>query len=218
MHYVVFMAQRYPDLPAHPELTFEQALWDARVSLLAGIDEAGRGPLAGPVAAAAVILPADPKVAGLLSLVNDSKRLSPAARQSARLQIQKVALTWGVGFASSAEIDALGILPATRLAVHRAIAELSPPPEHLLLDYLFLPDSPLPQTSLIKGDCRSLSIAAASILAKTARDAFMLDVDTLYPGYGFATHKGYGTPAHRQRIRTLGPCPIHRQSFSLLGK
>jgi ribonuclease HII len=170
------------------------------------------------VTAAAVILPADPAVAERLPGVRDSKQLSPSARQAARQRILDAALSWGVGFASPQEIDDLGILPATRLAAQRALDGLMVQPEHLLLDYLFLRESLLPQTSLIKGDCRSLSIAAASIMAKTARDALMLELDALYPGYGLASHKGYGTSAHRQAIRRLGPCPIHRQSFTLLGK
>jgi ribonuclease HII len=170
------------------------------------------------VAAAAVILPADLQVATRLAGVRDSKQMSARSRQKARDLIQAHALTWGVGFASVQEIDQLGILPATRLAASRALQALSVQPEHLLLDYLFLGDSELPQTSLVKGDCRSLSIAAASILAKTTRDALMLELDQQYPGYGLAAHKGYGTPAHRQAIRRLGACPLHRQSFALLGK
>lgn len=212
------MARRYADLPPCPNLAFEQALWKAGVRLVAGIDEAGRGPLAGPVAAAAVILPADPQVEERLQGVRDSKQMSPSARQAARLRIIEAAQAWGVGFASAQEIDELGIFPATRLAAQRAMDGLALYPEYLLLDYLFLRESSLPQTSLIKGDCRSLSIAAASVLAKTARDAVMLELDAQYPGYGLAAHKGYGTVAHRQAIRLLGPCPIHRRSFALLGK
>jgi len=212
------MVPKYTDLPPGPDLTFERALWASGVRLVAGIDEAGRGPLAGPVAAAAVILPDDPQVIAWLSGVRDSKQLSPSARQAARQKVIAIALGWGVGFASAEEIDGLGILPATYLAAHRALAELALQPEHLLLDYLFLRELALPQTSLIKGDCRSLSIAAASVLAKTARDALMLELDAQYPGYGLAAHKGYATDVHRQAIRRLGPCPIHRRSFTLLGK
>lgn len=212
------MAQRSVDPPACPDLSFEQALWSAGVKLVAGIDEAGRGPLAGPVAAAAVILPDDLQVVDQLHGVRDSKQLTPKNRQSARQRIIDYALTWGVGFASSQEIDELGILPATHLAAKRALEQLRIAPEHLLLDCLFLRETALPQTSLIKGDRRSLSIAAASVLAKTARDALMLALDAQYPGYGLAKHKGYGTLAHRQAIRSLGPSPIHRQSFALFGK
>jgi len=212
------MARRNAELPACPSLIFEEALWAAGVRLVAGIDEAGRGPLAGPVAAAAVILPDNPQVAEQLPGVRDSKQLSPIARQAARQRIIDHALAWGVDFASPQEIDELGILPATCLAANRALEKLTIHPEHLLLDCLFLRELHLPQTSLVKGDCRSLSIAAASVLAKTARDALMLELDAQYPGYGLAAHKGYGTLAHRQAIRLLGPSPIHRQSFTLLGK
>jgi ribonuclease HII len=212
------MAYSLADLPASPGLDFEQALWEAGVRLVAGIDEAGRGPLAGPVAAAAVILPADPQVAERLEGVRDSKQMSPRARQAARPLILAQAVTWGVGFASVQEIDRLGIQPATRLAASRALEALSVQPAHLLLDCLFLRELEYPQTSLIKGDRRSLSIAAASVLAKTTRDALMLELDQQYPGYGLAAHKGYGTPAHRQAIQRLGACPIHRQSFALLKK
>jgi ribonuclease HII len=125
-----------------------------------------------------------------------------------------VALAWGVGYASEREIDQYGILPATRLAAHRALSLLAVSPQHLLLDYLFLPDEPTPQTSLIKGDERSLSIAGASILAKTGRDALLLQMELDYPGYGFAAHKGYATRAHLQALRELGPCPTHRMSFA----
>jgi ribonuclease HII len=203
----VFMMTEYPDL------AFERALWDAGLQRVAGIDEAGRGALAGPVGAAAVILPPDPGISQRLSGVKDSKQMSPAQREAARSLIQAAALAWGVGFASAQEIDEQGILPATRLAAWRAVQTLTPQPEHLLLDYLFLPDLFLPQTALIKGDCRSLSIAAASVLAKTARDALMRDLNCQYPGYGLAAHKGYGTWAHRSALASLGPSPVHRASF-----
>ncbi|MBN2149796.1 MAG: ribonuclease HII [Anaerolineales bacterium] len=207
--------ERSPAIPPAPDLSFEQPLWDAGLSLIAGIDEAGRGALAGPVAVAAVILPPDPCVASFLFDVRDSKQMTPAQRQSARERIQAHALAWQVGFASSHEIDTFGILPATRLAACRAVAALQSQPEHLLLDYIFLPDLPMPQTSLIKGDRRSLSIAAASVLAKTARDALMIELDSQYPGYGLAIHKGYGTSVHRHALANLGPSAIHRLSFKL---
>ena len=200
-------------MPAAPDLSFEQGLWAAGVSRVGGIDEAGRGPLAGPVAAAVVILPAEPSVQVRLAGVRDSKQMTPAQRQAACARIQQVALGQAVGFAEAAEIDALGIAPATRLAAWRALQALDVEPQHLLLDYLFLPDVEIPQTALIKGDCRSLSIAAASVLAKVARDARMLALDAQYPGYGFARHKGYGTAAHRAALQALGPCPQHRKSF-----
>jgi ribonuclease HII len=127
--------------------------------------------------------------------------------------LKELALGYGVGFASHQEIDTLGIVPATRLAVQRALDELPEPPQHLLLDYLNLPDVLIPQTSLVKGDARCLSIAAASILAKTARDAWMRQLDLQYPDYGFAQHKGYGTLLHRQALARFGPSPIHRRTF-----
>jgi ribonuclease HII len=204
-------------LPTEPDLTFELELWKAGHSAVAGIDEAGRGALAGPVAAAAVILPADDKVRQVLQGVRDSKQMTAAQRQTAREKILNCAICWGVGLASAGEIDQVGILPATRLAACRALEALAVTPTHLLLDYIQLPAVHTPQTALVKGDCRSLSIAAASILAKTSRDALLRDMEQTYPGYGFATHKGYGTRDHREAIRRLGPCPQHRLSFALLG-
>lgn len=201
-------------LPPDPDLSFEQELWRAGVASVAGIDEAGRGALAGPVAAAAVVLPTDPGLARLLKGVRDSKQMRPHERQAAREVITRHALAWGVGFATAEEIDLVGIVPATRLAAWRAVDSLCVTPGHLLLDYLFLPDINLPQTALVKGDCRSLSIAAASVLAKTSRDALLCELESAYPGYGFATHKGYGTQAHRHALQRLGPCPVHRRSFA----
>jgi ribonuclease HII len=202
-------------IPPEPDLSFENILWQGGLSVIAGIDEAGRGALAGPVAAAAVILPPDPCMIHTLKGVRDSKQMTAAQRQAARELILRHAHAWGVGFASPGEIDRLGIVPATRLAAWRAVDELIIPPVHLLLDYLFLPDVPVPQTALVKGDCRSLSIAAASILAKTSRDALLVELDRQYPGYGFATHKGYGTLVHREALQHLGPSPVHRLSFEL---
>jgi len=203
-------------LPSAPDFHFESELWAKGTMFVAGIDEAGRGALAGPVSAAALILPAEIELQGLLEGVRDSKEMTPRQREFWAWRLKKFALSWGVGFASNREIDALGIVPATRLAVQRALNELVPPPQHLLIDYLMLPDCPLPQTALIKGDARSLSIAAASILAKTSRDALMCQMEDCYPGYGFATHKGYGTAAHRQALIQQGPTPIHRLSFEPL--
>jgi ribonuclease HII len=202
-------------LPTNPDLSFETTLWQAGLSAVAGIDEAGRGALAGPVCAAAVILPPDPNISSQLAGVRDSKQLTREAREVAREVILRHALTWGVGFASSQEIDENGIVPATRLAACRALEGLAIPPMHILLDYLFLPEITVPQTALVKGDCRSLSIAAASVLAKTARDEVLKDLEHDYPGYGFASHKGYGTLAHRHAIQQLGACPVHRLSFRL---
>lgn len=199
-------------LPAAPDFTFEADLWQRGLVEVAGIDEAGRGAFAGPVAAAAVIF--DPRQEPTeLYGVRDSKQMSPAERAAWAPRIHRMCRSWGVGLASSQEIDHIGILPATRLAFQRALRNLSVQPQALLLDYLLLPESNLPQTALVKGDARSLSIAAASILAKTARDALMVELDGQWPGYGFAAHKGYGTLRHRQALETLGPSPVHRLSF-----
>ena len=202
-------------IPEQPDLSFEEALWKNGLIRIAGIDEAGRGALAGPVAAAAVILPPENGLVEWLRGVRDSKQLSPSQRETAREVILRYAVCWGVGFASAQEIDCMGILPATRLAANRALEKMTQSPKHILLDYLFLPENSIPQTALIKGDCRSLSIAAASILAKTARDAQMCELDRLYPGYGFSSHKGYGTLLHRAALQQLGPSPVHRLSFAL---
>ncbi len=205
-------------LPPEPDISFELALWEAGLTAVAGIDEAGRGALAGPVAAAAVILPPERDIVGCLKGVRDSKQMTPCQRETARGKILQYASTWGVGFATAEEIDQMGIVPATRLAASRALESLTFPAAHLLLDYLFLSEITIPQTSLIKGDCRSLSIAAASILAKTSRDAVLRDFDLTYPGYGFASHKGYGTSAHQEALQRLGTSPVHRISFALFGK
>lgn len=184
---------------------------------VAGLDEAGRGAWAGPVMAGAVILPPDhPDLDCALAGVNDSKLLTPRRRESLYGCIQKTALAWAVGSASSAEIDALGIVPATRLAMERALDRLTVRADYLLLDALTLPDMNLPQLSLIRGDQRSLSIAAASILAKVTRDAYMIALHAQYPAYGFARHKGYGTPQHQAALVAHGPCPEHRRSFAIV--
>ncbi|MBN1148123.1 MAG: ribonuclease HII [Anaerolineales bacterium] len=200
-------------IPSAPDLRFELELWQAGVRVVAGIDEAGRGALAGPVSAAALILPPEPGLRQILWGVRDSKQLTPARRAFWAGHLRRLALGWGVGFASNYEIDEHGIVPATRLAVQRALDALPFVPGHLLVDYLDLPDCPIPQTSLVKGDARCLSIAGASILAKTARDEVLRQLDAQYPGYGFAGHKGYGTLAHRQALARLGPSPAHRRSF-----
>jgi ribonuclease HII len=202
--------------PDHPDLSHERALWVNGALWVAGIDEAGRGALAGPVAAGVVILPQIPSFIRELRGVRDSKVMTPTQRESWSHQIREVAVSHGVGLASAEEIDALGIAPATRLAARRAVESLTVIPDHLLIDYILLPDLPIPQTSLPKGDARSLSIAAASILAKTTRDAILCQLDEQYPGYGFAKHKGYGTSAHCDAIRDLGPSPVHRMTFEPL--
>jgi ribonuclease HII len=207
-------------IPAAPDLQFEAALWAAGAQRVAGVDEAGRGALAGPVAAAAVSLPAaldnQPDLQAALSGVRDSKEMTPDQRETWAECIRRVAVAWGVGFASAAEIDLIGIVPATRLAIARALQALTAPPDHLLVDFLALPEIPIAQTSLVKGDARSLSIAAASVLAKTARDAHMRLLDREYPAYGFAFHKGYATVFHRTMLAEHGPTPIHRRSFTFV--
>ena len=203
-------------IPEYPDLHFERALWNAGLSSVGGIDEAGRGCLAGPVTAAVVILPNLDEIEDILQGTRDSKQLQANQRESLRLTIEASASDWSVGWSSQGEIDQLGIVPATRLAMWRAVNQLSLAAEHLLVDYLALPDIPLPQTRLVKGDARSLTIAAASILAKTHRDAWMVENNQIFPGYGFSDNKGYGTAQHREAILRLGPCPLHRRSFAPL--
>ncbi len=197
-----------------PTLVWEQSLWEAGFHYLAGVDEAGRGALAGPVAAAAVILPAETSVVQELAGVCDSKQMTPEERAYWAPRIRQMCLAWGVGFASADEVDALGIVGAVCLAARRALESLSRTPDWLITDYLLLREVDLPQTALVKGDQQSLSTAAASVLAKTSRDALLRELDRQYPGYGFARHKGYGTPAHRAAIQRLGLCPLHRRSFT----
>jgi ribonuclease HII len=212
------MARRKFDrrlIPSTPDLSIEQALWVQGLTRLAGVDEAGRGALAGPVAAAAVVLPPSPGIAQILHGVRDSKQMRPEERAHWASAIRVAALGWGVGFADPDEIDDLGILPATRLAAMRALAGLRQPPQHLLIDFLSLPGVGLPETPLVKGDARSLSIACASVLAKVARDNLMCQLEEHYPGYGLSAHKGYGTAAHRRAIQRLGYAAIHRRTFAL---
>lgn len=197
-----------------PTLNHEMALFQMGLRHIAGMDEAGRGAWAGPVVAAAVILPLEQEdLASQLDGVCDSKLMSPKSRQAKSIVIQALALSVGVGQAESHEIDEIGILPATRLAMQRAIAALSIQPEHLLIDHISLPDTRIPQTSLPKGDASVLSIAAASVIAKVMRDERMAELDRLYPGYGLAQHKGYGTFRHRQNLQQFNPCTIHRNSY-----
>ena len=201
-------------IPPAPNFEFEATLWVQGCYKVAGIDEAGRGSLAGPVAAGALIFPNDVHLLPSLSGVRDSKQMTPQSRSYWAERLKAESLAWGVGFASAEEIDTLGILPATRLAACRAVLSLNVEPDHLLIDYLELPELHIPQTPLVKGDMRSLSIAAASILAKTARDALMRELEAQYPGYGLARHKGYATADHRLALERLGPSAIHRLSFS----
>jgi ribonuclease HII len=176
---------------------------------IAGVDEVGRGPLAGPVLAAAVILPAGLLIPG----VDDSKKLSQHKRETLFDIIMDQALSIGIGSAGAETIDSINILQATRLAMLNAVQQLSPQPDYLLIDGITPINSALPQKTVKKGDSLSLSIAAASIIAKVTRDRLMTDMDQRYPGYGFAGHKGYGSAAHLEAIRRLGPSPIHRLTF-----
>lgn len=189
---------------------FEHAAIEEGFSLICGVDEAGRGPLAGPVCAAAVILPPDLELEGL----NDSKKLSEKRREALYPLICEQALAYGIAFASEQEIDELNILQATFLAMRRAVGQLGQKPGLALVDGNREPDfGDIPVRTIIKGDSRSANIAAASILAKVTRDRFMLEQDAVYPQYGFAVHKGYGTQKHYAALREFGPCPIHRRSF-----
>jgi len=191
-------------------LVEENKLWKQGYLLLAGVDEAGRGPLAGPVVAGACILPAKFDLPGL----NDSKMLTESKREKLFIQIQKQAIDYAIGSAEPAEIDALNILQATKLAMKRSIEGLTIRPHYLLIDALNLPDVQLPQLPLIGGDHLSASIAAASILAKVTRDRLMVQLHSLYPEYTFSKNKGYGTSEHMQVLKRLGPCPLHRKSFA----
>lgn len=197
-----------------PTLEEEMALFSQGYSFVAGLDEAGRGCLAGPVVAAAVILPLNDEIATLLAGVRDSKQMTALARERFFTEIQQHALAVGVGIGSAALIDRRNILQATKQAMKDALTQLSPTPQALLLDALTLRDVSLPQRALIKGDARCLSIAAASVIAKVTRDHLMLQLHQEYPAYGFDQHKGYGTPAHLAALQEYGATPHHRQSFA----
>jgi ribonuclease HII len=203
--------------PRWPGLEHERSLVKQGYRLIAGVDEAGRGAWAGPVYAAAALLPVErPDLLCALDGVKDSKQLSPRRREALLDVVSQVALSLGVGNASAGEIDELGIAAATRLAMARALEKLAPSPQALIIDYVALPDVALPQRALPKADLRCLSVAAASIAAKVSRDRWMIELDAQYPGYGFARHKGYGTVAHRCALAELGPSPIHRMSWAPL--
>jgi len=195
-----------------PSFIEEELLEAQGYQLIAGIDEAGRGALAGPVVAAAVILPRQVNALWLAE-VKDSKQLTPARRQLLFHRIHEIAISIGIGLAPHYLVDAQGIIKATRLAMKLAIDRLSPPPQSLLIDYMRLPEVRLPQKGITNGDNLCFSIACASIIAKVARDQLMVAFDRIYPGYGLAQHKGYGTREHFACLSRLGPCPIHRQSF-----
>ncbi len=194
----------------HTLLRFEIDLWAQGFSFVAGVDEAGMAPLAGPVVAGAVILPQNYKLRGL----NDSKKiLDQEMRDELAAQIKQDAVCWSYGFAEVEEIDRINIYHAGLLAMQRAVQALSCLPDFVLVDARKIPQCPAPQRGIVHGDALSASIAAASIIAKTTRDAHMLEMDGLYQGYGFASHKGYPTPEHCRALKTLGPLPIHRRSF-----
>ena len=202
-------------MPKRPDMMLEKAC----PAPVCGVDEAGRGPWAGPVCAGAVILKPRRVPKGL----NDSKKLSAKVREELELEIKDKAIAWGVGFASVEEIATLNILHATGLAMRRAIEAMSVQPVHALVDGNYAFPLPCPVKTVVKGDAISCSIAAASILAKVARDRLMHELDGLYPGYGFASHKGYRAPVHARALLDLGPCEIHRMSWgpvklAMLGK
>lgn len=189
----------------------EESLRSEGSTLIAGIDEVGRGALAGPVVAAAVMLPEEPIILG----VRDSKKLSSEGREKIFTTIKSIAISIGVGIVNVRVIDKINILQATYLAMRQAVSRLSPAPDYLLVDGFGVPEIEVPQLPLIKGDSRSISIAAASIIAKVIRDKIMIEEGVLRPHYGFPKHKGYGTKEHYRAIAKHGPCPIHRRSFNL---
>ncbi len=181
----------------------------AACTAICGIDEAGRGPLAGPVAAGAVILPKDCRILYL----NDSKKLTPARRDALFDEIREKAVAFSIGISSPERIDEINILQATYEAMRKAVAGLSVQPDLLLNDAVTIPEVQIRQVPIVKGDAKSVSIAAASILAKVTRDRMMEEYDAMWPEYGFAKHKGYGTAQHIAALKEYGPCPIHRRSF-----
>jgi ribonuclease HII len=199
-----------------PTLEYERRLWCEGYCCVAGIDEAGRGALAGPVTAAAVVVAPHQCDAAVWSAVRDSKLLSPRQRAQLAPAIEAAALAWAVGWSTAAEIDRSGIAPATRQAMLAAIRALPVRPDYLLIDWVKLPAAGIPQHSQPKADSEIVSVAAASILAKVYRDRHMLALDVEFPSYGFARHKGYGAATHLAAIRTHGPCRVHRRSFAPL--
>jgi ribonuclease HII len=205
------LANRRETLRLNRLQQFEAGLRSEGIDLIAGVDEAGVAPLAGPVYAAAVILPRKCRIAGL----DDSKKIPTGIRrEELAKQIKEIAVSWCVARAEVEEIDTINIYQASLLAMRRAIEGLSVKPQFALVDARRIPECPCPQRGIIHGDALSASIAAASILAKTSRDAFMVELERLYPGYAFAEHKGYPTPEHQRLLKELGACPVHRRSFS----
>jgi ribonuclease HII len=201
-----------PNIYLRPSFDEEEALLSRGIRLIAGVDEVGRGSIAGPVVAAAVIMP-DGLKAPWLAEVRDSKQLRPAKREILANHIRATAISFGIGVVNQRLIDTLGIVPASRLAMKLAINRLSPGPEHLLIDYLYLPEVPLPQKGITDGDCLCFSIACASIVAKVARDQMMIRLDRLFSGYRLAENKGYCTEEHLAGLSRLGASPIHRRTF-----
>jgi len=196
-----------------PTLDEERGLYEQGYRFIAGIDEVGRGAIAGPVVAAAVILPLMINFPWL-SLVRDSKQISPSKREFIFDQIQKAEFPIGIGVVPHVDVDGYGIVKATKLAMSKAVEKLPFTPDFLLIDALPLPEISLPQRSMFHGDQLSLSIACASIVAKVSRDRYMVELDGLYPNYGLARHKGYGTREHLMNLQQRGPCPLHRRSFA----
>ncbi|MCH7589039.1 MAG: ribonuclease HII [Chloroflexi bacterium] len=198
-----------------PQLVEEFKLRQIGLQFVAGVDEAGRGAWAGPVVAAAVILPLERMdLSYRLQEIHDSKMMSPSQRTRGAEQIKQIAIAVGIGEVGSGEVDRSGILTATRKAMAQAVSALCIKPQHLLIDYVQLSDVMISQSAFTKGDVNILSIAAASVIAKVTRDSIMVRYDELHPGYGFLHHKGYGTKEHRTALRNLGPSIIHRQSFA----
>ena len=196
--------------PPSARYRYELTAWRAGVARIAGLDEAGRGPLAGPVVAAAVIISPERRIRGL----RDSKLLPRERREALFEVIESRALAVGVGVVDHETIDRVNILEATRLAMKHALAGLAVPPDLVITDFVALPALACPQKNLVDGDARCATVAAASIVAKVTRDRIMLDLDKQFPEYGFAQHKGYGTPEHLAVLDRLGPCPIHRRTFA----
>ncbi len=201
-----------------PTLQLEQSLWAQGFLHIAGIDEAGRGALAGPVVAAAVVVTPERAAAPVWSLVRDSKLLSPAQRAALAVQICVAAASWAVGVVDANQIDAIGIAAATRLAMQQAIMALACQPDYLLIDWVRLPQVAIQQLSQPKADRTMATVAAASILAKVHRDQLMIEYDQTFAGYGFAAHKGYGAAQHLAALAQRGPCALHRHSFAPIAR
>ena len=206
-----FEEQQLKALSWDQRMVEEKNGWALGYRRIAGLDEAGRGPLAGPVVAAAFVIEPHFKLDGL----NDSKQLTEKQREKFYEMLTSGDWEYGIGVVEPDEIDRVNIYQASRIAMHRALSAIQPAPDYLLVDALVVPDTDIAQKSLIYGDARSVAIAAASVIAKYTRDRLMEDYDRLYPGYGFAQHKGYPTRQHYEALATLGPSPIHRRSFRL---